>query len=170
MLNPRHHPIHILFWAALIPLLTTVYLLGRRYDFHFHDTYLNTSAEVLYPGMAISLFIIWIINVIAKKIVYSTVLTWIQIILVLIGTGMLLATLWFRAYEGLAGSPRRYYDPGFPVLFNQVEQSGIIIQTALLTLILGILILAFNILLGLIAKLISPAKRGHLPIQEKSTD
>lgn len=156
MLNPRHQPFHLLFWMAVIFLPASVCFSGLDYDFHFHDTYMNIMASQFYLSLAAFLFLIWIVHSLTKKILYSRILTLVQLILIMTGTILLTAFTWNYRAQGLSGNPRRYYDRDFMFIFNQSGQSGFMIQIAILILILGILLFSFNIMAGLVKKVLFP--------------
>lgn len=91
------YPFHLFLITAIILLLFSFFSPDHRLDLHLHDTYFVIDGQVLYRGATLNLLLLWAICFLARKFLFSKVLTWIHVFLTLAFTFVWIVPI-FRNY------------------------------------------------------------------------
>jgi cytochrome c oxidase subunit I len=154
MFQFKKRPYNLLLLTAVIILIASFFTFNHTIDIHFNDTYFIIATKLSFWIIIILLLIFWILYLLAKSILFSKVLTWINVILLVVTSIFFVAICFYSNYfyVGLAGMPRRYYDYNSwnTLTFYNNLTKGVLV-TILLD-ILGLIIFIINLVLGLFKK------------------
>ena len=76
-------PFHLFLITAIILFLFSLFSPDHGLDLLLHDTYFVIDGQVLYRAAALNLFLLWAICFLARKFLFSKMLTWIHVIFTL---------------------------------------------------------------------------------------
>lgn len=91
------YPFHLFLITAIILLLLSLFSPDQGMDLLVHDTYFVIDGQVLYHGAAMNLLLLWAIYFLARKFLFSKILTWIHVLLTLAFTFVWIVPI-FRNY------------------------------------------------------------------------
>lgn len=77
------YPFHLFLITAIMLFLFSLFSQDHGMDIHLHDTYFVIDGQVLYRGAALNLLLLWAIYFLARKFLFSKMLTWIHVLLTL---------------------------------------------------------------------------------------
>ncbi len=154
MFKFKERPYNLLLLTAVLILIASFFAFDQTFDIHLHDTYFIITTTHSFWVIIILLLIFWTLYLLTKRFLFSKVLTWLNVV-ILVATSVFLVVISFYSnsyYNGLAGMPRRYYDYNSWdtfILYNNMTK-GVLVT--ILLLILGQIIFIVNIVIGLFKK------------------
>lgn len=152
MFKLKNRPYNLLLWTTALILIASFFAFGQTVDFHLHDTYFVVDMTFIFWATIILLLFFWAMYLLTKRVLFSKVLTWIHIILVILSSTALLALAYYSDYQGMAGAPRRYYDfSSWDSLLHNNLIKGMVILFFLMGL--GLLAYILNLFIGLCKKI-----------------
>lgn len=152
MFNFKRRPYHLLLLTAILFFIATFFVNNQALDMHLHDTYFIISLPHLFWLIIILLLIFWMLYLFTKRILFSKVLTWTHIVLLVLTSISLVPILFYSNFQGKARSPRRYYDINNWETMAQPDglAKGIVVIFG--AIFLGVLIYVINFIMGLIKR------------------
>jgi heme/copper-type cytochrome/quinol oxidase subunit 1 len=104
-------PYHLLLITAGVFFLLSFFVMDqyRVTDLHLHDTYFVIAHTHIFWLAAMLLMLIWVLYLLAGKLQWSKMLTWVHVIITVLAFGfwVFLITCGHRM---IGEQPRRYYD------------------------------------------------------------
>ena len=152
MFNFKKRPYHLLLLTAILLFIATFFVNNQSLDMRLHDTYFIISFPHLFWQIIILLLIFWMLYLFTKRILFSKVLTWTHIVLLVLTSISLAGILFYSNFQGIAGPTRRYYD--FSNWETMAQPNGLArgIMVILLAIFLGVIIYIINLFAGLIKR------------------
>jgi cytochrome c oxidase subunit I len=154
MFQFNKRPYNLLLLTAVIILIASFFAFDQTIDIHFNDTYFIIATKLSFWIIVILLLMFWILYLLVKRILFSKVLTWINVILLVVTSTFFVVISFYSNYfyEGLAGMPRRYYDYNSwnTLTFYNNLTKGVLVT--ILLVILGLIIFIINLVIGLVKK------------------
>lgn len=125
-------PYNLLLVAAFVLLTAVVATFGKSLDIHIHDTYIVTSYSFILIPITIFMVILWLVYKKTDPFMYSRLLSWISVLLILVtfGLAFLTGTIISARYINVS----RFYRMTTAIIYTPVAAMLIY----LLNLILGI--------------------------------
>lgn len=155
MFDITKRPYHLLLLTAILLLIASFFVHNQTLDMHLHDTYFIISMSHLFWLIIILLLIFWILYLLTKHLLFSKVLIWVHVLLLILSSISLVVILFYSNYQGVAGSLRQYYD--FSNWEAMVQFDGLArgIMVIFLAIFLGVIIYVINLIIGLINRFCS---------------
>ncbi|MCC6289326.1 MAG: hypothetical protein IT249_15715 [Chitinophagaceae bacterium] len=140
-------------YILFIPVIIIVFIAFideiKAGDFHFIGSEQALGNTIFYCFLIVQLSSLYTLYTFTKKLLYSSVLTWIHTVLTIAFVFILLKTV--MGNNGFAGMPRRYYDyselENFDLFSFRIAQLKINLKILIL-LVLTQLIYFFNLGIG----------------------
>jgi heme/copper-type cytochrome/quinol oxidase subunit 1 len=153
-LKLKRHPHHLLLLAAGIVLIASFFAFDKTVDIHLHDTYFVIAMTYSFWLLIIMLLLLWTFYRLAKRFLFSKVLTWLSLLLTVSSSLFLVAVSFYSDsyYNGLAGTPRRYYDYGSWNSFTIRDNLTKAVVVFVLLLFIGLVIFIANFVIGLLKR------------------
>lgn len=152
MFKLKKHPYNLLLLAAILFFIASIFMSNQALDMHLYDTYFILSLFHFIWSIIILLLLFWTFNLLTSHILFSKVLTWLHIVLIVLASISLVAILFYSNYQGIAGTPRAYYDFSS---WETIVQSGSLtkgIALIILIIISGVFIYILNLTMGVIKR------------------
>ena len=154
MFQFKDRPYNLLLLTAVLILIASFFASDQTLDFHLHDTYYIIATAHSFWIIIILLLIFRTLYLLTKCILFSKVLTWLNVVLLVV-TSIFLVTISFYSnnyHNGLGGMPRRYYDYSSWNNFEFYDNltKGVLVN--ILLLISGLIIFIINLAIGLFKK------------------
>ncbi|MEO6330832.1 MAG: hypothetical protein ABIO55_17990 [Ginsengibacter sp.] len=161
MFKYKERPYNLLLLTAVLILIASFFAFDKTLDIHLHDTYFIITMAHSFWIIIILLLIFWTLYLLTKRFLFSKILTWLNVILI-VATSVFLVTISFYSnnyYNGLAGMPRRYYDYRSWNNFGFYDNLTKGVLVTILLLVLGLSIFIVNLIMGLFIKYVGEKSR-----------
>jgi hypothetical protein len=138
----KNKPYNVLLYFAVLILLISLLVDQSLSELHLYDTYFITEMAPFMQVTALVVLFIWVIYLLTGRFLYSVNLTWIHVMLTIIGSVMFI-TLISR------GITRTFSADG-----NTIESIGFVVdlKSTLFIAVLGQLLYFLNLFQGLFRK------------------
>ena len=152
MFDLKKRPHNFLLLTVILFLIASLFVSNQALDIHLHDTYFVLSlSHIVWPIIS-WLLTFWTLYLLTKHILFSKVLTWLHIILIVLASLFLLAILSFSNDQRITGTQGRYYDFSNWEAIVQSDGLAKAILLMIFAIIPGLFIYIINLTMGVIKK------------------
>jgi len=152
-LRLKQNPYHFLLLTGLVLVLSTFFLKeDRSIDIHVHDTYYVIAHGHVFYFLAFLVWVLWFLYLLTRKILFSTSLTWVHVVLTLLAILFLLFLLNVGA-DIFNSRPVRYLDYSNWTTFNGFQRSNRWIAYTTGALLLGQITYVVNLVAGTVKRI-----------------
>lgn len=152
MLDFKKQPYNLLLLTAILILIASFFVHNQALDMHLHDTYFIISLSHLFWTIILFLLLFWILYLLTRHILFSKLLIWVHVLLLVLTSLSLMAILFYSIHQGIAGSPRRYYDFSNWEATEQIPVLITGIVMLFIAVILGLFMYIINLTMGVIKR------------------
>ncbi len=97
----KRNPFHLLLLNAFFLFFISLFIPNREIDIHFHDTFFILPIKYLIWFPTLFQFVFWIIYLITKQYLFSNLLSWIHIVL-LVSTSLSIVVLTYYLLNSIS--------------------------------------------------------------------
>lgn len=146
----KRKPYHLLLVMAMLLFLADLFYFSAPASVPIQTKYICCSTSSLVWALSLVFFILWVSYLFTNDMLYSKTLAIVHLLVTIVSCLLILSLLYYQKYQGLAGSPRRYYGDE---LLSKTDfyTANLLKETTvfLFILITGQLLYLINLFLGL---------------------
>jgi heme/copper-type cytochrome/quinol oxidase subunit 1 len=147
MFKMKSQPYNLFFYAAILLILASFFIKkNQTVDFHVHDTYYVIGKKDVLLVFALIVFILWILYLLFRIILYSVMMTWIHVMVSLVAVVIIIVFISINKYYDLSGFIKYR---GRPYIREYNSNVQILTYSAILLFVAQIVFL-INLMAGLI--------------------
>ena len=153
MLQLKRNPYHLLLMMGVILIITSWFIdQNLTLDVHVHDTYYVIGITQIFWLFALIVWVLWFLNLITQKLLYSKSYTWLHVIITLIAIVILIFLLCF-GNGNFYPIPRRFISFSSMNKFDVFSSLNVrLIIFCIIIFFLGQITYLINLVLGLIKR------------------
>ena len=99
-MNLLKHPFHLFLISGFTLLILSLFSQDHGMDLLLHDTYFIIDGQVLYRAAALNLLLLWAVCFLARKFLFSKMLTWIHVLFTLAFTFVWMVPVFRNYWDG----------------------------------------------------------------------